>query len=106
MGEDYNISWTVKEGPDPHFSYVILEVPGMFGPVPEWTMINDYYVTNIDLPDFPNIEGTPGIAPGTKYLTIYRAYKEGFDIDNYSLMDFNQLRWRSWSIGEVSFTKM
>jgi hypothetical protein len=106
MGADYKISWTVKEGPDPHFSYVILEVPGMMGPVPEWTMINDYYVTDILLPDFPNIDGTPGISAGTKYLTIMRAYKEGFDIDNYSLMDFNQLRWRSWATDKVTFTKL
>ena len=106
MGADYDISWTVQDGVDPHFSYIILEVPGMMGPVPEWTMVADYNVTDIVLPDFPNIDGTPGIAPGTKYLTLIRGYKEGFDIDNYSNQDFNQLRWQAWALDNVTFTKL
>jgi hypothetical protein len=106
MGEDYTISWTLQDGVDPHFSYVIVEVPGMFGPVPEWTMVNDYNVNDILLPDFPNIDGTPGFAPGLKYLTIIRVYKEGFDIDNYSNQDFNNLRWNSWALDRSTFNKL
>lgn len=106
MGDDYTISWTVQDGVDPHFSYVIVEVPGMMGPVPEWTMVNDFNVTEIELPDFPNIDGTPGFAPGFKYLTVIRVYKEGFDIDNYSNQDFNNLRWNSWALDRSTFNKL
>jgi len=106
MGEDYKISWQTQPGPDPHFSYVEIAIPTLFGPVPEWTMINDFDVQSILLPDFPNIEGTPGIDPGAKYLTIIRVYKEGFDIDNYSNSDLNQFGWRSWSMNSVVFTKL
>ncbi len=105
MGDKYELSWTVQDGPQPHFSYVEVAVPGMMGPVPEWITINDWKVTNLLLPDFPNIEGTPGIAPGFKYLTILRVYKEGFDIDNYSYMDLSTLTWRSWAQDATTFTK-
>ncbi len=106
MGDDYRLSWQTQPGPDPHFSYVEIAIPTMFGPQPEWTMVNDFDVQSILLPDFPNIEGTPGIDPGTKYLTIIRVYKEGFDIDHYSNNDLNQFGWRSWSMHSVVFTKL
>jgi len=106
MGEEYEISWTTKDGyPDPHFSYVQVAVPGLFGPVPEWTIVNDWNVDTVLLPDFPNIEGTPGIEPGSKILYIMRVYKEGFDIDNYSNLDFNQLNWNAWAQDTTTFTK-
>ncbi len=106
MGEDYRVSWQSQPGPDPHFSYVEIAIPTLFGPVPEWTMINDFDVQSILLPDFPNIEGTPGLDPGSKYLTVMRVYKEGFDIDNYSNNDLNTFGWRSWSLNQVVFTKL
>lgn len=106
MQEEYRISWDVQPGTDPHFSYVEVAIPGLTGPVPEWQVTNDWDVTDILLPDFPNIEGTPGISPGTKILTIFRVYKEGFDIDNYSNQDLNQFFWRSWAINQVVFTKL
>jgi hypothetical protein len=106
MGNDYRISWQAQPGPDPHFSYVEVAIPTIMGPVPEWTMVADYDVQSILLPDFPNIEGTPGIDPGSKILTIFRVYKEGFDIDNYSNTDINQFGWRSWSVQSVFFSKL
>jgi len=106
MGADYRISWQAQPGPDPHFSYVEVAIPTLFGPQPEWTMVNDFDVQSILLPDFPNIEGTPGIDPGAKILTIFRVYKEGFDIDNYSNTDINQFGWRSWSVQSVVFSKL
>jgi hypothetical protein len=35
-----------------------------------------------------------------------RIYKEGFDIDNYSNQDFNQLRWNSWALDRSTFNKL
>jgi hypothetical protein len=63
-------------------------------------------VTEVELPDFPNIEGTPGIPQGTLKLTIIRGYKEGFDIDNFDYYDFNVLDWRSWAVDVVLFNKL
>lgn len=105
MGDEYLIRWDLEPGPDAHFSYVQVAVPSLFGPVPEWTIVNDWNVQDVLLPDFPNIEGTPGIGPGNKVLTIMRVYKEGFDIDNYSNLDFNQLNWNAWSQDSTTFTK-
>ena len=48
----------------------------------------------------------PGFAPGFKYLTLIRIYKEGFDIDNYSNQDFNQLRWNSWALDRSTFNTL
>lgn len=103
---DYVLDWTVKPGVDPHFTYAEVAIPTMTGPIPEWITINDFNVTHVDLPDLPSIEGTPGITAGPKLFTVMRVYKEGFEIDNYSNQDFNQLRWNSWSVNQTSFTKL
>ena len=109
MGDDYVISWTSLAGPEPHFSYAEVSIPTMMPwgleYIPEWTMINDYYVEDIFLPDFPNIEGTPGISAGEKSLLVIRVYKNGFDINNYSGMDLNTITWQSWALDRISFTK-
>lgn len=106
MDDAYEISWTVKSGVEPHFNYVSVAVPGPAGPVTEWDLVANWDVTDVLLPDFPNIEGTPGIAPGPKQLFLVRVYKEGFDIDNYSLQDLSTGRWRSWALDTVEFTKL
>jgi hypothetical protein len=63
-------------------------------------------LSQVDLPDFPSIQGTPGIPKGTPLrLTITRGYKEGFDIDHYDGMDLNPLAWRSWSMHTFMFTR-
>ena len=106
MSDSYEISWTARPGiEDPHFSYVEVAIPSLTGPIPEWTIINDWDVTNVLLPDFPDIEGTPGISQGQKILTIFRVYKEGFDIDNYSNLDLNTLSWQAWALHQSGFIK-
>lgn len=106
MDDAYEISWTVQPGVEPHFSYISVAIPTPAGPVTEWDLVANWDVTDVLLPDFPNIEGTPGIAPGLKQLFLVRVYKEGFDIDNYSLQDLNTARWRSWALDTVQFTKL
>jgi hypothetical protein len=109
MGEDYAVSWSTLPGPDPHFSLAEISIPTLMPwgleYVPEWTMINDYYVQDILLPDFPDIDGSPGISKGEKSLLVVRIYKEGFDINNYSGMDMSTITWQSWSLDRISFTK-
>jgi len=106
MTNDYRISWRSQPGTLPHFHYVEVSIPTMMGPVPEWSIVADYDVNNILLPDFPSIEGTPGITSGAKILTVQRVYKEGFDIDSHSNADFSIWGWRSWSVQSINFTKL
>ena len=106
MSDAYRLSWQTQPGPDPHFTYVEVDVMTMFGPSLEWSVMNDYDVQSVLLPDFPTIEGTPGIDPGDKVLLVIRVYKEGFDIDNYSNSDLSTYGWRSWSQHQVNFTKL
>ena len=70
--------------------------------VREWYVLTDYHVTDFVLPDFPNIEGTPGIGPGMRRMIVMRAYREGFDIDNYSYGDLDVAGLRSWSVSRAA----
>ena len=103
---DYTITFDVAPGVPAHFNYITLGIPGMMGDTPVWTIFTDGSVTEVDLPDFPNIEGTPGIPAGLLKLTLIRVFKEGFDIDNYDYNDFSQLDWRSWAIDVFTFNKL
>jgi hypothetical protein len=106
MANDYRLSWRAQPGTLPHFHYVEVAIPTMFGPEPEWTIVADYDVDTILLPDFPSIEGTPGVTAGAKILTVMRVFKEGFDIDNHSNSDMSLWGWKSWSMQSVDFTKL
>ncbi len=106
MTNDYRLAWESQPGTLPHFHYVEVAIPTMMGPMPEWTIVADYDVASMLLPDFPSIEGTPGITPGTKILQVIRVYKEGFDIDNHSNADMSLWGWRSWSSQSIDFSKL
>lgn len=98
--------WVAPESPEPHFNYVTIGIPGMGGDTPVWNIISKGDLTQAKLPDFPNIQGTPGIPKGeTLRLTMIRAYKEGFDIDAYDLTDLNNLTWRSWAFNTFLFQR-
>lgn len=102
----YTIAFDSAPGVAPHFNLISVAIPGLMGDTPVWTIITDGSVQSVNLPDFPNIEGTPGIAPGTLKLTTFRVYKEGFAIDNYDYTDLNQLEWRSWAVDQYFFQKL
>ena len=104
---DYLLKWEVDEStPEPHFNYLKIGIPGMGPDTPVWNIMTAGDLTQTKLPDFPNIQGTPGIPSGaTLRMTMFRGYKEGFDIDAYDLSDLNQLTWRSWAINQFLFQK-
>ncbi len=98
------LQWQANAGgPDASFNSVLLQQPSMMGPVLFWDFMAAGDVTYVDLPDFPNIEGTPGVPPGFYIYTVQRVYKEGFDIDNYDGMDMDYRSWRSWSQVQQTF---
>ena len=102
--EQNYLQWHADEGgPDASFNQIMLQQPGMMGPVLFWDFMADGDVTYVDLPDFPNIEGTPGVPAGFYIYTIQRVFKEGFDIDNYDFMDLDYRTWRSWSQVQTTF---
>lgn len=101
----YEIKFKVAEGFPASFHYINMTIPGLMGDTPMWFMITDGDVTDIELPEFPAIEGTPGIVSGPVNLLLLRAYKPGFDINNYDYTDLYQLDWRAWSLDAISFIK-
>jgi hypothetical protein len=100
---DYFVSFEVKPGVPAHYNLLNVFIPTPFGETPVWTITTDGDVFDFDLPDFANIEGTPGIAGGGFYgLRIMRGYKNDFTIDNFDNYDFNP---QSWSLDTTYFTK-
>jgi len=101
------IKWKVDPpGVEPHFTYLTIGIPGMGGDTPVWNMMIKGSLFEADLPDFPNIQGTPGIPMGTPlHMTIIRGYKEGFDIDHFDNYDLNQMTWQSWALDSFYFTR-
>ena len=97
------LEWKVDPGPASSYYYITLQQPGMFEPIMFWDLMADGDVTYVQLPDFPNIEGTPGVPPGMYIYSALRVYKEGFDIDNYDFMDLDYRSWRSWSQVQANF---
>lgn len=102
-----HISFTVDpSGVPAHFNYITVTIPTLMGETPVWTITTDGDVYDFTLPDFENIEGTPGIATGNTYiLRIFRVFKEEFTIDNYDFSDLDTTRWRSWAIDATTFSK-
>lgn len=102
----YTIAFDAAPGVLPHFNMISVVIPGLMGDTPVWTIITDGTVKQVNLPDFPNIEGTPGIPTGALKLSIFRVFKEGFAIDNYDYTDLQQLDWRSWAVDQFFFQKL
>ena len=87
---DYRIEFGTKNELHPaSFQYVNIQIPGLMGPTPCWLTVTEGSITEYDLPEFPTIEGTPGIPDGPLILTVIRAFKPGFSLDNY---DYSRLQ--------------
>jgi hypothetical protein len=105
LTQDY-LDWHFSEGTDPHFQLLKIAIPSAFGDIPVWTFIGEGTIDAISLPDFQNIEGTPGIPEGMLKMTVYRVYKEGFDIDHFDYSDLNTMDWGAWAFDTFLFTKV
>lgn len=103
--EDLRIEWTADPGVSPHLTMVVVSIPGLFGPTPVWDMVVGGEVTEITLPDFANIEGTPGVGPGFFDVQVVRIYREGLNINDYDVFDLDPSRWRAWSLIKSSFSR-
>jgi len=103
---EYKIEFATKAEKHPaSFQYVNIQIPGLMGPTPCWLTVTDGAINNYILPEFPTIEGTPGIPDGVLSLTVIRVFKPGFSLDNYDYSDFDTLQWRSWSVDSFNFIK-
>ncbi len=105
--DGYTIKWTVDpETTQPHFNSVTIGIPGMGPDTPVWNIMTAGDLSQVVLPDFPSIQGTPGIPKGKMMrLTMIRGYMEGFDIDSYDNADLNTYKWQSWAMNQLFFTK-
>ncbi len=102
--DELYLEWFVEPGPPASFSTLSVAQPGMFGPIPYWDLTTDGDVLKVDLPDMPNIEGTPGLPGGFYQFTIMRIYKDMFSIDNFDALDQDYRQWRSWATFTSTFT--
>ncbi len=100
------LSWEADTSVQPHFQYMKLVVPSMMGDTPVWTLMSDGEVRDVPLPDFPQLEGTPGIPAGPLKLTQFRVYKEGFDIDHFDYSDLSTPDWQAWALDNIFFSKV
>ncbi len=106
------LKWNVDTSfPEPHFNWVTIGEPNPMAPTdpskdtPVWNIVQKGSVSEVELPDFPSIQGTPGIPKGKQLrITIMRGYKEGFDIDAYTEADLNLYYWHAWSEHSFFFT--
>ena len=106
------LQWKVDTSfPEPHFNWVTIGIPNPMAPTqpqydtPVWGIVQKGSASQVELPDLPSIQGTPGIPKGKQLrLTIIRGYMEGFDIDGYVETDLNPYRWQAWSENEFLFT--
>ncbi|MBR58858.1 MAG: hypothetical protein CMH54_12670 [Myxococcales bacterium] len=100
------MSWITSDGVEPHFQYKKIGIPSLMGDTPVWTFISGGDINAVALPDFQNIEGTPGIPGGLLRFTFFRVFKEGFDIDHFDYSDLNTLDWQAWAYDTMLFMKM
>ena len=104
--DELRLEWTADEaGLDVQGTYVVISVPTPFGPMPIWDLMVDPGVTTVPLPDFPAIEGTPGLSTGSYLLRILRLHRPGMTVDSYDLFDLDPTGWRAWSLLETGFTR-
>ncbi len=106
------LKWNVDTSyPEPHFNWISIGEPNPMAPgdpskdTPVWNIVQKGSVSEVELPDFPSIQGSPGITKGKQLrLTIIRGYKEGFDIDAYTETDLNAYHWHAWAEHMFFFT--
>ncbi len=86
--------------------YFLVALPGLFGDIPVWEFIAGGDTFRVDLPDFENLEGTPGIPQGTLLkLTVLRSLIPGFSVDHFDFMDLSPFRQAAWSADITTFTR-
>lgn len=104
--KDLYIEFKAKEGLNAEANYILISIPGLFGDTPVWEMITAGDVYKIKLPDFENIEGTPGIPKGQFLkLTVLRIHKPDLTIDNFDYMDLSPFEQKGWSANIIMFQR-
>ena len=106
------LKWNVDNSyPEPHFNWITIGIPNPMAPdnpaydTPVWGIVQKGSASQVELPDLPAIQGTPGIPAATQLrLTIIRVSMEGFDIDHYQETDLNLYRWQAWAEHMFLFT--
>lgn len=100
----------IEIGADPgipaSMHYLLVAIPGLFGDVPVWEFIASGETFRVDLPDFENLEGTPGIPRGTLLkLTVIRSLIPGFSMDHFDFSDLSPFEQSAWSVDITTFTR-
>ncbi|MBM4395858.1 MAG: IPT/TIG domain-containing protein [Deltaproteobacteria bacterium] len=101
-----SIDFKADPGIPASLHYLKVDIPGLFGDIPVWTLFVAGDTFHVDLPDFGAMEGMPGIPQETPLkLTIFRIYKPGVDIDHFDYSDLDMLEASTWSVEIVNFVR-
>ena len=104
--KDLYMEFKAPPGIPASFHYVMVAIPSFFGDIPVWEFMASGDTWKIDLPDFENIEGTPGIPTGTMLkMTLLRALVDGFTMDNFDYMDLSPFEQKAWSVDIIMFSR-
>ena len=75
-------------------------------PFTEWLSVSRGSDNAALLADLSSLTGAPGLAPGSKTLTLVRAYMDGkYDFDDTDGAEIYGWGWKSWAYNEASFTR-
>ncbi|NOZ01881.1 MAG: hypothetical protein GXP54_08340 [Deltaproteobacteria bacterium] len=104
--KDLYLEFKAAPGLPASFHYVMIAIPSLFGDIPVWEFMASGDTWKIKLPDFENIEGTPGIPKGTMLkLTLLRAMVDGFSMDNFDYTDLSPFAQKAWSVDIIMFSR-
>lgn len=86
--------------------YFLVAIPGLMGDIPVWEFIASGDTFRLDLPDFENLEGTPGIPRGTPLkLIVIRSLIPGFTMDHFDFSDLSPFEQSAWAVDITTFTR-
>jgi hypothetical protein len=90
----------VPDGVPPHFRYGVISLDSG---LPLWIIVARGDVVDFRLPDLAAEVGLPPLGAEPSTFLLYSAYKEGFDIDAFTNLDFRVATWLSWSLVDLEF---
>lgn len=107
------LSWTARQGLDPHFS--MIEFESEIGPCSacgflfmlpysEWRTVLHGDLFEARFPDFSGLANTVALGRGFKGMTLYRVRAdESFDFDHTATTGFFGGSWRAWAWRSEAF---
>jgi hypothetical protein len=111
LGEERILSWSLSEGyygvmEGLSATVVSIAEPALGPPTPLWRYVVPPGVTEIEIPQLSILAGETGLNGGFMFLDINPFIASGnFDYNDFSYMDINGSRWKSYGISSTTFNE-